>query len=396
MASIKLFFRESTASHSSGALYFRIIHRRKLAILNTGVKIMCDEWSKSESAITGPRSSRLIPIVNAIRSRLENIIVVFENTGHEYSARDILEKYYDNNTIIGIVSFARSIIEEYRQNNKQSSAEDYTTVINNFQSFVGSEDVSFEKIDSRLILSYEAYLKNHGLCQNTTSYYMRKLRSIYNIAVEREMTVQKFPFKNVFTGMAKTQKRAITLDDLRKLKGLELDNSYFDKLARDMFLFSFYTRGMATVDMAFLKKSDLKYGLLTYKRKKTDQQIAIKWEPAMQKIVDKYDDKESAYLLPLIKNSTGDKRRQYLSSSHLLNRHLNRIGKQIGLQQPLTMYVARHTWASIAQENEVPVSVISQGMGHDSETTTRIYLASLDRTKLDNANCSIISLLENK
>lgn len=398
MTSIKLFFRESSMSQTPGSLYFRIVHRRKIAILNTGVKILPAEWDKSDSTITGIRASQLMMTINQIRSRIENIVAILENRDAEYSTCDIMDMYHDSDAITGIITLARSIIKNCRQISNHSAAEHFTTVTNNFQTFLntnlGVDDIPFEKFDSQLMGRYEAHLKQYGLCPNTTSSYMRKLRVIYNTAVERKLTTQLYPFKHVYTGVAKTEKRALSLEILRQLRNLQLDNSFYDKLARDMFLFSFYTRGMSTVDMAYLKKTDLKFGLLTYRRKKTGQNISIKWEPAMQKIVDEYADSKSDFLLPLIKPEAGNERRQYLSSSHLLNRHLNHIGKQMGLSQPLTMYVARHTWASIAQQNEIPVAVISQGMGHDSESTTRIYLASLDRRKIDVANNSIIALLE--
>lgn len=95
----------------------------------------------------------------------------------------------------------------------------------------------------------------------------------------------------------------------------------------------------------------------------------------------------------MIKPDGADPRRQYLNMAHVINGRLKKLGKLLGLVEPLTMYRARHSWASIAQNNNIPLSVISQGMGHDSEKTTRIYLASLDTSTIDKANSSIISSL---
>ena len=114
----------------------------------------------------------------------------------------------------------------------------------------------------------------------------------------------------------------------------------------------------------------------------------------MQEIVDKYDTSQSIYLLPIIKplNKT-DERTQYLYAAHNINRCFKKIGKQLSLSVPLTLYVARHAWASIAKSKNVPLSVISEGMGHDSENTTRIYLASLDTLAIDKANNMILKSL---
>jgi integrase len=181
---------------------------------------------------------------------------------------------------------------------------------------------------------------------------------------------------------------------IKKIKEMDFSmNPSFD-FARDMFLMSFYTRGMSFVDMAYLRKKDLQNGVLSYRRRKTGQQLFIKWEKCMQEIVDKYDTSQSNYLLPIIKPFGDiDERKQYIYAAHNINRCLKIIGKELGLSVSLTLYVARHAWASIAKSKNVPLSVISEGMGHDSEATTRIYLASLDTVAIDKANSMILKSL---
>ena len=162
-------------------------------------------------------------------------------------------------------------------------------------------DVLLEDVNSNLMIKYEIYLKNCGVCPNSCSYYMRNLRAIYNRAVEKELTQQQYPFKYVYTGIDKTVKRAVSLKTIRQIQNLDLSTNPLIDYARDIFMFSFYTRGMSFIDMAYLKKKDLQNGVLSYRRHKTDQQLFIKWEKPMQKIVDKYNTIESPYLLPIIK-----------------------------------------------------------------------------------------------
>ena len=113
----------------------------------------------------------------------------------------------------------------------------------------------------------------------------------------------------------------------------------------------------------------------------------------MQEIIDKYDIADTPYLLPIIKNMEVDARRQYKAAAHLVNDKLRRLGEQLGLAIPLTTYVARHGWASIARSKNIPLAIISEAMGHDSEKTTRIYLASLDTSAVDKANSQILKAL---
>ena len=224
------------------------------------------------------------------------------------------------------------------------------------------------------MVRYETFLKARGICPNSSSYYMRGLRAVYNRAVEKELTVQRNPFKHVYTGIDKTVKRAVPLKIIRQIRDADLTLTPATDYARDLFIFSFYTRGMSFVDMAYLRKKDLQNGVLAYRRQKTGQQLFIKWEKPMQEIVEKYD--------------TSGK-----NAAHLVNAKLKKLGEQLGLGIPLTTYVARHAWASIAKSKNIPVSTISEAMGHDSETTTRIYLASLDTSVVDKANSLILKSL---
>ena len=110
----------------------------------------------------------------------------------------------------------------------------------------------------------------------------------------------------------------------------------------------------------------------------------------MQEIVEKYNNSQSQYMLPIIKSINKDERMQYKNAICLINRKLKIIGKMVNLQLPLTMYTARHSWANAAKNKNIPISVISEAMGHDSESTTQIYLSSLDTSIVDRANNIII------
>lgn len=285
--------------------------------------------------------------------------------------------------------FMQVNIAGLQRSGKVRTSETYMTTFSSFMRFMNGRDILLNDVDSELMIRYEAYLKANGVSMNTISFYMRILRAVYNRAVERGMVRQRDPFKHVYTGIDKTVKRAVPFKAIRQIKELDLEMFPSLAYARDLFLFSFYTRGMSFVDMAYLKKNNLNNGILTYRRKKTGQLLSIKWEKCMQDIVDKYPVNISSYLLPIIKNEEDD-RRQYKNAICLINRKLKVIGEMLGIPHPLTMYVARHSWASTAKDKHIPIAVISEGMGHNSEKTTSIYLASLDGAIIDKANSLII------
>ncbi len=403
MASIKVKFRPSTVAGKEGVLYYQVIHNRIARQISTGYKLYPDEWDfqtlRPVIAVetTEERALYLTALQNRITDdieRLRNIIGQLEHSGTSYQSDKIVEIYLAPSKESGFLSFARHLISQLKQIGKVRTAETYSTAINSFIRFrSGGGDISFDEVDANLMAAYEMYLKSIGVCPNTSSYYMRNLRAIYNRAVDKGLITQRNPFKHVYTGISKTVKRAVSAKVIREIRDLDLVSDPIMDYARDMFMFSFYTRGMSFIDMAYLRKKNLQNGILSYRRQKTNQQLFIKWEKPMQDIIDKYDTTDTPYLLPILKNVGIDERQQYQNAIHLINNKLKKIGKQLGLNIPLTTYVARHGWASIAKSKNIAMSTISEAMGHDSETTTRIYLASLDKSVVDNANNLILASL---
>ena len=402
MATIKIKFRNSSLKTKEGTVFFQIIHNRMVRQINTGYKIFPSEWDRFNAQIILPveisdeRRSYLIILKNKIKSRmsqLANIISELEKSGKPFTSDLIVMTYRQTVLSYGFLTFIRNQILVYKKTGKFSASEKLQAALNSFILFHGEEELLFGEIDVPLMEAYEAFLKNRGICMNTISFYMRVLRSVYNKAVMQGMSVQQYPFQTVYTGIGKTVKRAVSLTVIRQIRNLDLSLCPALDFARDMFLFSFYTRGMSFVDMSFLKKKDLRDGFLIYRRQKTNQQLIVKWENPMQEIVDKYDTGDSPFLLPIIKNLHQDARRQYKNAEHLVNNKLKLIGKKIGLNIPLTTYVARHGWASIAYGACIPTATISEALGHDSEKTTRIYLASLDTSAVDRANSQILRSL---
>lgn len=290
--------------------------------------------------------------------------------------------------------FMEDVASNLKSLGKIRTSETYKSSLDSFRKFRKGKDLTFNKFNHEIMIEYEAYLKAKGISKNTSSFYMRTLRAVYNRAVNKGLTLQKYPFKYVYTGIDRTRKRAVSVQTMKQIKSLDLSSEWKLDFARDMFLFSFYTRGMSFVDMSYLHRKDLSNGILTYRRHKTGQLLHIKWEACMQEIVNKYRNEQSTFLLPIINtNEVEEQCKQYIYSAHNINRCLKKIGAMLGLSLPLTMYVARHTWASIAKQKNVPISIISDGLGHDSELTTRIYLSSLDNIEIDKANKMIMRLL---
>ena len=400
MATVKVKFRPSTVTDREGTIYYQIIHDRKVRQLLSDYHVFPNEWNENRSSVTispsNKRSSFLLSIRERIRWDVERLVKIdrkLDTDGLLYTADDVIDEFNKYVNDYSLFNFMESIIAKLKQNGKIRTAETYKVTLNSFKKFRKDEDIMLDNLTSEIMEAYEAWYHNRGVTPNSISFYTRILRAVYNRAVENDIIENRNPFKHVYTGVDKTVKRALSLQTIKKIKSLDLSLTPALDFARDMFLISFYLRGMSFIDMAFLRKADLVNGYITYRRRKTGQQLIIEWTKEMQFILDKYPDNVTDYLLPIIKNPGTNEIYTYRNVGYNINHNLKKIAQMVGISIPLTLYVARHSWASAAKAKGIPISIISEGMGHDSETTTQIYLASLDSSVVDKANSLILKSL---
>lgn len=293
-----------------------------------------------------------------------------------------------------VETFIEEQIKQLREEHRFGTANNYEKTMRSLESFVRNKKLTFTNFNEQLIADYNAYLISKGLMRNSISFYMRNLRAIYNKAVKQKIVKKKELFSEVYTGIDKTRKRAVDERLISKLYNLKLDNNDVLSLTRDIFIFSYCMRGMSFVDIAYLKKTDISNGVISYCRRKTGQLMNVRIESCMQRIINKYKENASEYIFPIIKSDDkGEAYKQYRSGINIYNRNLGILSDMIGSGCKLSSYTARHSWATAARKHDVPISVISAGMGHSSETTTQIYLKSIEDDVVDRANAEIINKL---
>lgn len=295
MTSVKLKFRPSTSPNREGSLIFQLIHDRTLRRIKSTYKIFSNEWDEAAGQILLPPPSslrfrylQLLSIdVNWELHRLQRMAEVWTSEDPSCHIDDVVRSFTSTlNDHHSVFKFINAQIQRKKQLGKIRSSETYQATLNSFMRFRKGIDLSFDMIDPEMMELYEADLRRQGLTRNTSSFYMRILRTNYKLAVEQGLTRDRMPFRHVYCGIDKTVKRSISLADIKRIKDLDLSLHPVLDYTRDMFLFSFYTRGMSFIDMAYLKRSDLKNGYLSYRRKKTGQLLTIEWTPQMQDILD--------------------------------------------------------------------------------------------------------------
>ena len=395
MTSIKLKFRPSTTPGKEGSIVFQLIYGRTVRRITSRYKIFAGEWNGEVGRIalptpSSPRYAHLVSVESALQWELNRLQRMVQESV-PVNLDEIAANFSSGiDAMDSVFNFIRRQIHHKEQIGKVRSSETYRSMLNSFTCFRKGVDLTFDMMDGMLMELYEAWMRKCGLTRNSTSFYMRILRTNYKLAVEKGVTPDRHPFRKVYCGIDKTVKRSLPFSEIKKISALDLSRKPSMDFARDMFMFSFCTRGMSFIDMAYLKKADLNNGCLAYRHKKTGQLMMIEWTKQMQDIIDKYKSDGTSYLLPIITSEDGSERRQYQNQMRKINRLLKDIANRAGLPLSLSMYYARHSWATIARGRDVPLAVISEGLGHDSETTTQIYLDSIKSREVDKVNRMIL------
>ena len=397
ITSVKVKFRASRVSGKAGTIYYQLTHLRRTRCITTGIRLMPGEWDASAQRAVSPEPGR-VPVwqCRIELDRLHRIIRDLGREGRPYTVDEVADRFCAQSCGVGVTAFMREQIAQLTADNRLGTARNYTRTLRSFSGFLGGGELPFAAFTERLVEEYNAYLLRRGVVRNTVSFYMRILRSVYNKAVRRRLAEPASPFGGVYTGVDRTRKRAIDERLIARLKSLDLPVSGALPLARDLFVFSYCMRGMAFVDMAFLRKKDMRDGAIHYVRRKTGQRMTVHLEPCMREIIGRYAPRtrDTPYLFPVL--TAEDPARayaQYQVALNYYNRLLKKLASLLGLDSGLSSYTSRHSWATAARNHNVPLPVISAGMGHTSERTTQIYLSALETSVIDSANRKILASL---
>lgn len=398
MASLKVVLdKQKMNQERECPVMIKIRHDRHRCFINLHRKVKIDDWDAKKSMLNekrGTQEQRRNHInenfyVESEMMRLKKIIIDFEYSRMVYTIEDILKSYYNSSSAVPIFNYIREIIRSLEKIGKNGNSNAYRETLGRLKKYANREELTFGEVNYGFLKGFESHLQEGGCKINTVSFYMRTIRSIFNRAIKEGIVKEEcYPFKKIAIRKEKTEKRAIYKEDIAIIKNLDLSSAPQVELARDLFLFSFYMRGMSFKDIAFLKVTNISGGRIYYSRQKTSQKLNIKLTDKMMEIILKYNNllSKGGFLFPIICSPGKNEFGQYKNAYRKTNRNLKILGERLNLKIPLTTYVARHSWASIAKRSGIPISVISEGLGHDSEKTTQIYLDSFENNVLDAAN----------
>ena len=227
---------------------------------------------------------------------------------------------------LGFIAYANSCVEKLRDEGRYDAATKLKMYIRRFIAYLGKNEVPFKDFDALLMRNYHTWLKNQELGRNTISLYIRNLKRVYKLAVNDGLAADINPFEGLDASYhVKKERNGLTLDEVKRLRSLDLSGKPRQVVfARDIFLFTVYTRGMKSDDIFRLTSKNIKNGRLTYRQHLTGKEISMPKSPREQW-------------------------KQYDGLRHRINYNLKKLGEMMKLGYPLNLTVARHSWESMTK-----------------------------------------------
>lgn len=384
---------------------FRVTNVKKVNYLSSGISVLSDHWD--ETTLTVKRSQPNYKSLNLMLTKkyyeIQKAILGLEHTGtftFEALKGLLFPQLTPSVKQVTFNEYAGKLIQEMFELNKTGNALVYQTASKRFMEYVGSDCIDFKEIDYTLLDSFRHHLLKDGIRLNSISNYFRTLRAIYNKAIKTKLVSREYyPFSDLSIATEKTAKRAILQTDMVNLCQLNVDHHPGKWNARNYFLLSFSLIGMSFTDLAYLKPSNIIDGRLVYRRRKTNRMYDIKLTPVSIQILNVYKDGNTKYLLPILPDQVTedslDCKKLILQWIKTTNKWLKVMGRACEIAEPITTYVARHTWATTARRLGYSNELIAEAMGHEfGNRITNIYLDKFDLDVIDQLNNKVMEVLD--
>lgn len=390
VATIKvILYASKTLANGEHPLMLRICKNRMRKYMATGLSCKPEFWDtkKNEPRRNHPQRLRVKTFIDHIVSEYQNQALELDTDGKEFTADTLLNLSGKNVRKVTVFAFLNEKLEDFRSSGHIGNAKVYNTLKHSLWEFTRKMDIHFSEIDFSFLKRFETHLRKKGLSEVSLSNRFRTLRALYNSAISMKVArKQNYPFHEFKISKfdVSTRKRAITKEDIHRIMDLSIPENSSLFASRQYFIFSYYCLGINFVDIAGLRWNDISNGQVQYKRAKTGKEISFGLLPQAEAILDNFrshiDSIGNEYVFPILNSNIHktaiQKDNRVRKVLKQVNRDLKHIGELAGIKFPLTTYVARHTFAMTLKRGMVNISLISEAMGHSSESVTKVYLDS--------------------
>lgn len=380
---------------NSFPIIIRLSHLQKTSSIATGQAVQEKYWDKSNKQVK--RSYKGIVSVNFLNNLLlseiakaQDIINRLHYNGelNFLTINQLKSKIVRKSKYESFFEYGLNIAKDLKVSQRFGTARNYEGIISILKAFNKDKDLKFNELNLDFLKRFEQFhLAKPGNSQNGLASYMRTIKAIYNRGIKDGIIEREYyPFLNYKIKINPTEKRAIKVEYVKSILELDLKKGHSLFHYRNYFLLSYMTMGMSYIDMVFLRKKDIVDGRIKFQRKKTSKVYDIKVTEQMKAILKFYisKKKQSDFILPVLKRDTLEL--QYKDAQWGLknyNKGLKKIADLCSIEERLTSYVSRHSFATHALYKNIPLSAISAMLGHSKLSTTQIYLKSLPSNVLD-------------
>ncbi|KAB7530416.1 tyrosine-type recombinase/integrase [Flagellimonas olearia] len=393
-----------TKKDGSYPIIFRLTHLRKTTSIATGFSISEIFWDHQKCAIKRTYSrtesiARLNTLLLKEEARANDILNKLADQGklNYLSIVEVKKRITRNSNYESFFEFGYTVVEDLNASHRYGTARQYKCLLSVLRTFNKGRDLKFNEVNYSLIKRFEKHHLAKGNSWNGLSTYLRGIRALFNKGIKAGLIERDaYPFYYYTIRQVPTEKRALEVDDIRKIVALDIPKGLALFRYRNYFICSYFLYGMNFMDMAYLKANNIINGRVKFRRKKTGKLYDIKITDQLMEILDIYlkDKKGEDFIFPIIKREDPAKQEREINwERQRYNRGLKKIQELCGIEQKLTTYVSRHSFATQAMLHNIPLEAISAMLGHSKLNTTQIYLKSLPTTMLDDYNERLIEAI---
>lgn len=400
MATFKILqYKQKVLKDGTHPIVLQVVHKSKPFKISLGFSCTLNQWDydkgRFKKSLTGhTRKNRLL---RDTESKADEILDKIQQLKKPFTPELFRQLFTGTNSNISVFDFFNQRIADLAKKGKAGNKNIYTDTRNAVKRFWKSKKtLMFPDIDYKFLTKFETFLFETGCSGGGVSFYMRTLRATINEAIRQGyLDKDLYPFatsqnKNGYSLShlkSKASPRALSIADMEKFKSFpskeypHLEDSY------QLFLFSYFARGMNFKDMALLKWTDLYNDRISYTREKTGRFMSIRISENIQSILDYFKDQQEVdYVFPILSDfhqTEEQVKNRVKKCLKKLNKDLKEIASLCGIEVVITSYVARHTWATTLKYKNADIGLISEGLGHNHIETTKHYLKKFEDAQLD-------------
>lgn len=377
--------------NGTSPLAFRLSHKSKVLTIATGFYLSEQQWSDSSFS----KSAQLR--INELQVKIDRAIFKLEDRLIPFSVHNIKALIVRKTVTNSFSDYLADKIAALTKVERVGSAKAYQCALNSLSTYRG-DNIQFADLNFRFLTEYDNWLTTRGVKINSIGNYMRSIRAVYNQAVNEDIVGREtYPFGKYKIRAEPTEKRALTPEDLHKLMNHWVFESDAQQKALDVFKLVFSLVGINLADLATLTSKNIVGGRLHYRRKKTKKLYDIKLTSMALELIDKLKSTNTGYLLNILDKDHPDPSKERIALEHsrqLTNKALNRLAVSLNLSRRVTIYVARHSWATTAKRIGYSNELIAESLGHEhGNRITNIYLDKYDKEVIDGVNESVLDSL---